>query len=34
MNRRDGMGIWNTEQISIKATENAQVLLMEVPMEV
>ena len=32
LSRRDGIGIWNTESIRIKATENARVLLMEVPM--
>jgi quercetin 2,3-dioxygenase len=30
--RRDGMGIWDAESITVKATENARVLLMEVPM--
>ena len=30
--RRDGMGIWDTDSITVKATENARVLLMEVPM--
>lgn len=32
LSKRDGMGIWNTESINVKATENARVLLMEVPM--
>ncbi len=32
LNRRDGMGIWNTEKISVKATQDARVLLMDVPM--
>lgn len=32
LNKRDGMGIWNTDAIKVKATENARVLLMEVPM--
>ncbi len=32
--KRDGMGIWNTDSFSVKATENARVLLMEVPMAV
>ena len=32
LSKRDGMGIWNTECIYVKATENARVLLMEVPM--
>lgn len=30
--KRDGMGIWDVESITVKATENARVLLMEVPM--
>jgi redox-sensitive bicupin YhaK (pirin superfamily) len=30
--KRDGMGIWNTATINVKATDNARVLLMEVPM--
>ncbi|MCK9451146.1 MAG: pirin family protein [Bacteroidales bacterium] len=32
LSKRDGMGIWNTDTIKLKATENARVLLMEVPM--
>ena len=32
LSKRDGIGIWNTESITVKATENARVLLMEVPM--
>lgn len=32
LSKRDGMGIWNTDSINVKATENARVLLMEVPM--
>jgi len=32
LSKRDGMGIWDTESINVKATENARVLLMEVPM--
>lgn len=31
---RDGFGIWDTETISIKATDAAEVLLMEVPMKI
>ena len=34
LNRRDGYGIWDTDQISFKALSNAEVLLMEVPMKV
>lgn len=30
--KRDGMGIWNTNSFHVKASENARVLLMEVPM--
>ena len=32
LSERDGLGIWDTESIQIKATENARILLMEVPM--
>ena len=32
LSKRDGIGIWNTESISIKATENTRILLIEVPM--
>lgn len=32
LNRRDGFGIWETEEISLSANQNAEVLLMEVPM--
>jgi redox-sensitive bicupin YhaK (pirin superfamily) len=32
LSKRDGMGIWNTVAFHVKATENARVLLMEVPM--
>lgn len=32
LNKRDGYGIWETEQISIKAESDAEILLMEVPM--
>ena len=35
LNERDGLGIWDTNNISIKAnSQNAEVLLMEVPMNV
>lgn len=34
LSRRDGMGIWDTENVSIKSLENeSEVLLMEVPMK-
>lgn len=32
LNQRDGLGIWNTESLKLKADTNAEVLLMEVPM--
>lgn len=33
LNRRDGLGVWDTETINLKATSgNAEILLMEVPM--
>jgi quercetin 2,3-dioxygenase len=32
LNRRDGLGISETEQLKIKANSNAELLLMEVPM--
>lgn len=31
--RRDAIGIWDIETLEVQATENAQLLLMEVPME-
>jgi quercetin 2,3-dioxygenase len=32
LNRRDGFGVWNTDELSITADEAAEVLLMDVPM--
>ncbi len=32
--KRDGMGIWDVDSFSVKATSEAKVLLMEVPMQV
>lgn len=32
LNKRDGFGVWNIEQLNIKADTNAEILLMEVPM--
>jgi len=33
LNERDGLGIWNTDKISIKAnSQDAEIMLMEVPM--
>ncbi|MDI1305582.1 MAG: pirin family protein, partial [bacterium] len=29
---RDGFGIWNTNSLEIKATSDAEFLLMEIPM--
>ncbi len=35
LNRRDGLGIWDTDRISIKATQpDSEILLMEVPMNI
>ncbi|MBT8195373.1 MAG: pirin family protein [Bacteroidia bacterium] len=34
LSKRDGMGIWDTESITVNATENARVLLMDVPMSI
>lgn len=33
LSKRDGMGIWNTDHLTVTATEDARVLLMEVPLE-
>ncbi len=33
LHTRDGFGIWNTNQVNIKAQSNAEFLLMEVPMQ-
>lgn len=35
LNERDGLGIWNTENISIKSnTAGAEILLMDIPMNI
>lgn len=34
LNKRDGLGIWNTENVTIKADSDAEFLLMEVPMHI
>jgi redox-sensitive bicupin YhaK (pirin superfamily) len=34
LNKRDGLGIWNTESITIKADSTAKILLMEIPMNI
>lgn len=32
LNRRDGLGVWDTEKLDIQANSNTKLLLMEVPM--
>ncbi len=32
LNRRDGLGVWDTEQVNITASADAQLLFVEVPM--
>lgn len=32
LNRRDGVGIWETDSLNIEATSNAEILLIDVPM--
>ncbi|MCX6231089.1 MAG: pirin family protein [Bacteroidetes bacterium] len=32
LDKKDGMGIWNTDKVNITATKDARILLMEVPM--
>ena len=34
LSTRDGLGVWNTDTLTIKATGNAEFLLMDVPMAV
>ena len=34
LNRRDGFGIWDTDHLEIMADSQAEILLMELPMEV
>lgn len=34
LQRRDGIGIWETENIDIRAEPNSKILLMEVPMKI
>ena len=31
---RDGLGLWETDAIEVSATEDAEILLMEVPMQI
>ncbi|OAV44120.1 pirin family protein [Lewinella sp. 4G2] len=33
LNRRDGLGVWETDEFSIKAASDAKLLLMEIPMQ-
>lgn len=33
LNERDGLGIWETESFTLEASEDAEILLMEVPMD-
>ncbi|KQR94888.1 pirin [Chryseobacterium sp. Leaf180] len=33
LNERDGFGIWDAESFTLEATEDSEILLMEVPME-
>jgi redox-sensitive bicupin YhaK (pirin superfamily) len=33
LNKRDGFGVWDTEKLAINADSDAEILLMEVPME-
>ena len=32
LNKRDGLGVWETDKISLSADSDAEVLLIEVPM--
>jgi redox-sensitive bicupin YhaK (pirin superfamily) len=32
LSKRDGFGVWNTDKLSITADSDAELLLMEVPM--
>lgn len=34
LNRRDGLGIWNTKNVKITASANSKILLMDVPMNI
>lgn len=33
LNTRDGLGVWNVDEVTIKADSDAEFLLMEIPME-
>lgn len=32
LNRRDGLGLWDLSSVEIKATENSEILVMEIPL--
>jgi hypothetical protein len=32
LSKKDGIGIWDTDKVTVKVNENASVLLMDVPM--
>ena len=34
LEKRDGFGVWDTDQINVMSTGNSEVLLMEVPMSI
>jgi redox-sensitive bicupin YhaK (pirin superfamily) len=34
LNKRDALGIWNVKDLTIKADSDAEVLLMDVPMQI
>ncbi|MDC2824987.1 pirin family protein [Rodentibacter pneumotropicus] len=34
LSERDGLGVWDVENFNVEATDDAEILLMEVPMEV
>ncbi|MCB0661292.1 MAG: pirin family protein [Saprospiraceae bacterium] len=33
LQKRDGLGVWDTDKVTINATDDAKILLMEVPMQ-
>ena len=33
LNKRDGFGVWDTDKIAVKASADAKILLMDVPMQ-
>jgi len=33
LNERDGLGIWETDEFSVEATSDSEILLMDIPME-